>query len=317
MRRNNLKLIILFILALSLTAAYIFVNLGPVWEYVLPRRTLKIVAIVVTGAVIAFSTVIFQTITNNRILTPSIIGLDSLYMLIQTFLIFVFGSMNFVVTDKNFNFVLSVGLMILFAGLLYKFLFKGEGQNIYILLLVGIICGTFFGSITDFMQVLIDPNEFLIVQDRMFASFNNVNTDLLIVSILFIVLAGLYFARFYKYLDVLSLGKEQAINLGVDYDYVVKRLLIIVAVLISVATALVGPITFLGLLVANIAHQFLNTYRHSYLLTGSILISIVALVGGQFLVERIFTFSTTISVIINFIGGVYFIYLLLKESKKW
>ncbi|MDF1510738.1 iron chelate uptake ABC transporter family permease subunit [Robertmurraya sp. DFI.2.37] len=317
MRRNNIKLIILFILALSLTTAYIFVNLGPVWEYVLPRRTLKIVAIVVTGAVIAFSTVIFQTITNNRILTPSIIGLDSLYMLIQTFLIFVFGSMNFVVVDKNFNFVLSVGLMILFAGLLYKFLFKGEGQNIYILLLVGIICGTFFGSITDFMQVLIDPNEFMIVQDRMFASFNNVNTDLLIVSILFIVLAGLYFARFYKYLDVLSLGKEQAINLGVDYDYVVKRLLIIVAVLISVATALVGPITFLGLLVANIAHQFLNTYRHSYLLTGSILISVVALVGGQFLVERVFTFSTTISVIINFIGGVYFIYLLLKESKKW
>lgn len=317
MRSNNIKLIILTVLALILTVAYIFYDLGSAWEYVLPRRTMKIIAIVVTGAVIAFSTMIFQTITNNRILTPSIIGLDSLYMLIQTFLVFVFGSMNLVVMDKNFNFVISVGLMVLFAGFLYKFLFKGEGQNIYVLLLVGIICGTFFGSLTDFMQVLIDPTEFMIVQDRMFASFNNVNTDLLLLATIFIILTAIYFARFYKYLDVLSLGKEQAINLGVDYDYVVKRLLIIIAVLVSVATALVGPITFLGLLVANIAHQFLNTYRHSYLLSGSILISIVALVGGQFLVERVFTFSTTISVIINFVGGVYFIYLLLKESKSW
>lgn len=317
MRSNNIKLIVLGILTLGLAAGYIFVDLGSAWAYVLPKRTLKIVAIVLTGAVIAFSTIIFQTITNNRILTPSIIGLDSLYMLIQTILVFVFGSMNLVVMDKNFNFVISVVLMVLFAGLLYRFLFKGEGRNIYVLLLVGIIFGTFFGSLTDFMQVLIDPNEFMIVQDRMFASFNNVNTDLLIISIVFIILVSIYFARFYKYLDVLALGKEQAINLGVDYDYVVKRLLIIIAVMVSVATALVGPITFLGLLVANIAHQFLNTYRHSYLLVGSVLISIVALVGGQFLVERVFTFSTTISVIINFIGGVYFIYLLLKESKSW
>ena len=118
-------------------------------------------------------------------------------------------------------------------------------------------------------------------------------------------------------MDVLSLGREQAINLGVDYDAVVKRLLFIVAVLVSVATALVGPITFLGLLVANVAHQVFNTYRHSYLISGAILISVVALVGGQLIVERIFTFSTPLAVIINFIGGVYFIYLLLKESKSW
>lgn len=127
----------------------------------------------------------------------------------------------------------------------------------------------------------------------------------------------MYFFRLYKYLDVLSLGREQAINLGVEYDYVVRRLLVVVAILISVATALVGPITFLGLLVVNVAHEFLKTYRHSYLIIGSIFISVIALVGGQLLVERVFTFSTTLSVIINFIGGIYFIYLLLKENKSW
>lgn len=116
---------------------------------------------------------------------------------------------------------------------------------------------------------------------------------------------------------MLSLGKEQAVNLGVDYDFIVKRLLVLVAVLVSISTALVGPITFLGLLVANLAHEFMRTYRHTYLIAGSMLISVIALVGGQLIVERVFTFSTTLSVIINFIGGSYFFYLLLKENRAW
>ncbi|MDV2582987.1 iron chelate uptake ABC transporter family permease subunit [Alkalibacillus haloalkaliphilus] len=312
---NKTKLIILAAIALLLTTLFLFWNLGEHWDYVLPRRTMKILAIILTGSAIAFSTVIFQTVTNNRILTPSIIGLDSLYLLIQTGLIFVFGSTHLTIVNQYFNFFLSVGLMIVFALLLYRFLFKREGQNIYFLLLVGLILGTFFSSLSEFMQVLIDPNEFQVVQDQMFASFNNVNTDLFYIALAGMVVTALYFLKFARYLDVLSLGKDQAINLGVDYDYVVKQIFIIVAILISIATVLVGPITFLGLLVANVAYEFLKTYRHRELIIGAMLISVIALVGGQFIVERVFTFSTTISVIINFVGGVYFIYLLLKESR--
>lgn len=314
---HKTKTVLLGIISIVLILLFLFTNLGSNISYILPRRTLKIIAIVLTGAAIAFSTVIFQTITNNRILTPSILGLDSLYLLTQTVLVFAFGSTTLSLMGKQVNFFLSVSLMVLFAGILYKVLFQGEGRNIYFLLLIGLIFGTFFQSLTSFMQVLIDPNEFLIVQDKMFASFNNVNTDILIIAIIIIIITTLYFLKLYKYLDVLSLGREQAINLGVDYDYVVKRLLVVVAILISVATALVGPITFLGLLVVNVAHEFLKTYRHSYLIIGSIFISIIALVGGQLLVERVFTFQTTLSVIINFIGGVYFIYLLLKENQSW
>ena len=207
--------------------------------------------------------------------------------------------------------------MIVFSLILYQFLFKGENNNIYFLLLIGMILGTFFSSFTDFMQVLIDPNEFSIAQDRMFASINNVNTDLVFLSVIIIILVMLYFIRLYKYLDVLALGKDDAINLGVPYNYVVKRLLVVVAILISVSTALIGPITFLGLLVVNVAYELMKTYRHFYIILGSVFISIIALLGGQFLVEKVFSFSTPISVIINFVGGVYFIYLLLKENKSW
>lgn len=311
------KMILLVVAALALVVLFLFQHLVGNWEYVLSRRFTKVLSIMLTGGAIAFSTVVFQTLSNNRILTPGIIGLDALYLLVQTFLVFVFGSAGLVALDPQVHFVWSVGIMMLFAGLLYRFLFRREEQNIYFLLLIGIIFGTLFGSLSTFMQVLMDPNEFLVVQDRMFASFNNVNTDLLYIAMVTMLLASAYGLRFSKYLDVLSLGREHALNLGIAYERVVKRLLMVIAVLISVSTALVGPVTFLGLLVANVAYQFLGTYRHRFLIPGAMLISIIALAGGQWVVERVFAFSTTLSVIINFVGGVYFIYLLLKESRSW
>ncbi|MDO7485250.1 iron chelate uptake ABC transporter family permease subunit [Peribacillus frigoritolerans] len=313
---NKSRIIILAFVAAALTAGYIFWDLGPNWDYALPRRVIKIIAIIVVGCAIAFSTVIFQTVTNNKILTPSILGLDSMYMLIQTGVIFIFGSTHIMIMNKNLNFLITLAAMLIFASLLFKFMFK-ENRNIYFLLLIGIIFGTLFGSMSSFMQVLIDPNEFQIIQNKMFASFNNVNTDLLTLAIILMIAAMIYFMRFLKYLDVMSLGRDQAINLGVDYDFVTKRVLIVVTVLISISTALIGPITFLGLLVANVAYQFIKSYQHKHIIPGAMLISVIALVGGQFIVERIFTFSTTLSVIINFVGGVYFIYLLLKENKSW
>ncbi|MBO0997750.1 iron chelate uptake ABC transporter family permease subunit [Bacillus sp. SD075] len=313
---NKSRIIILAVLAAALTAGYIFWDLGPNWDYALPRRVIKIIAIIVVGCAIAFSTVIFQTVTNNKILTPSILGLDSMYMLIQTGVIFLFGSTHIMIMNKNLNFLITLAAMLIFSSLLFKFMFK-KNRNIYFLLLIGIIFGTLFGSMSSFMQVLIDPNEFQIIQNKMFASFNNVNTELLTLAIILMIAAMIYFMRFLKYLDVMSLGRDQAINLGVDYDFVTKRVLIVVTVLISISTAVIGPITFLGLLVANVAYQFIKSYRHKHIIPGAMLISVIALVGGQFIVERVFTFTTTLSVIINFVGGVYFIYLLLKENKSW
>lgn len=179
---HKAKIGALAIVSAMLIALFLFLNAGDNWDYILPRRIYKVLAIMLTGASIAFATVVFQTITNNRILTPSVLGLDSLYMLIQTVIIFAFGSANLTIANKQINFLLSVGLMILFMGVFYKILFKREGQTIYFLLLVGLIFGTLFNSLSSFMQVLIDPNEFLIVQDKMFASFNNIHTDLLIIT---------------------------------------------------------------------------------------------------------------------------------------
>lgn len=285
------------------------------WVFALSRRAVVMASVVVIAVATGAATVIFQTLTHNRILTPSVIGLDSLYVLMQTAVVFVLGATSTTWTDAMVHFVLSAGLLALFAGLLYQRLFRSERYNIYFILLIGLIAGTFFQSLSSFLQMVIDPNEFLVAQGRMFASFNNVSTNVLGVAVGAIVLVGLYVRPYLRFLDVLALGREHAINLGVDYNRIVQRLWTAVILLTAVATALVGPITFLGLLAVNVAHQVVMDYRHSVLMVGTIVISIGMLAVGLLLVERLLAFAFPVSVIVNFIGGAYFLYLVLKESQ--
>ncbi|MGL4911529.1 MAG: iron chelate uptake ABC transporter family permease subunit [Romboutsia sp.] len=310
---------ILYILGVMITIFSVLflisgVNLNH-FDYAMSQRIPKLVAIVLTGGCIAFSSMIFQTITNNNILTPSVLGLDSLYVLVQTLIVFSVGVESQFITNKSSNFLLSVTVMVIASFILYKKLFEKSGNNIFFLLLIGMIFGTLFKSMSTFMQVVIDPNEYATLQNSLYASFGNVNTEILLIAAVLLIAIVPFIYDDLKYLDVIGLGKDHAINLGVDYDKVVKKMIVVVSILVSISTALVGPITFLGLIVVNVTKQMLKTYKHIYLISASILVSILTLVSGQFLVERVFNFNTTISVIINFIGGVYFIYLLLKESK--
>lgn len=315
----NLKSKLYILGALIVIFSALFLTVGVNFDhidYAMSQRIPKLIEIVITGGCIAFSSIIFQTITNNNILTPSVLGLDSLYVLIQTVIVFLLGVESSFITNKSSNFLLSSSLMILASFVLYKKLFERSNNNVFFLLLVGMIFGTLFKSMSTFMQVVIDPNEYAALQNSLYASFSNVNTEILMMSVIMIIAIIPFIYDELKMLDVISLGKDHAINLGVNYDKAVKKLIIVVAMLVSISTALVGPITFLGLLVVNVAKQLFKTYKHTYLISASILISILTLVVGQFLVERVFTFTTTISVIINFIGGLYFIYLLLKENKN-
>lgn len=313
---NKNKLFVLLIVFVFLTSLYLTIGLNEAnWNYALSRRIPKTIAIIVTAFSIAFSTVVFQTITNNRILTPSVLGLDSLYLLVQTTIVFILGSRTLDIIDARTNFIISILIMMMFSIIIYKFLFKKEGRNIYFLLLVGMVFSTLFQSTSSFMQMLIDPNEFSIVQNNMFASFNNINTNLLGFSSAIFLSSALYSIPHIYKMDVMSLGKEHAINLGIDYNSMVKKMLFVTIVMISVSTALIGPITFLGLLVVNLSREIIDTYEHKYLIIASMIISGISLIGGQLIVERLFNYSTPISVIINLIGGIYFIWLLLKEKK--
>ncbi len=316
MQKNSVKLIILAVIAIACMALFAFYNIQGGFSYAFPKRVERLAAMVMTGTAIAYATVIFQTITHNRLLTPSVMGIDSMYEVVQTVIYFTAGSASIFVVSRYLNFGVAIIAMVIFALILYRFLFRADKYPIFLLLLAGMIIGTFLGSLVTFMQVIIDPVEYESLQARLFASFMNVKTELLLIAIVILSAAFIYGYRLLRDLDVVSLGRDNAINLGVSYDKIVLKVLILSSILIATSTALVGPVTFLGLIVANLAYQYLATYKHSILIIGASLISIIALVGGQFLVQHVFQLNTTISVVINFVGGIYFIYLLLKESRK-
>lgn len=308
------KILILAFLTLIMALVFIFAGLKDFDEYALKNRFLQIAAIVIVAICIAVSTVIFQTLCNNKILTPAIIGLDSLYMLLQSALIFSLGSANLSIYKNDINFLITLACMVVFSLGLYKILFSSD-KSIYLIMLLGLIFGTLFSTLSSFFEILIDPDEFMVIQGRMFASFDNVAFDVLALAYIVTLLSFVWIFRYMKFLDPLSLGKDLSINLGINYQKISKHLMIIIAILTSISTALVGPITFLGLLVVNITYELFKSSKHSILLLACVLISILALLGGVFFVSRVFDYNTTISVIINFLGGIYFIYLVLKGNK--
>ena len=209
----------------------------------------------------------------------------------------------------NFCDVNCDGLIFIIA---FEGMFKLGHFSVYFILLVGVILGTFFRSITSFIQLIMDPESFLAVQSAMFASFEASNSRLVLVSTCLLLVLIIITVIMRPYLDVLLLGRAQAINLGVSYESMTRLLLILVALLVSISTALVGPVTFLGLLTVNLAHELMKTYEHKYILRDDINCWI-SLFMAQWVVENLFEATTEFSLIIDLIGGSYFIYLLVKR----
>ncbi|KUF38250.1 iron chelate uptake ABC transporter family permease subunit [Myroides marinus] len=312
---KNKAITVLAVVLILFIAIYMFTFTGTKLDYVLPRRGYKVAAMILISFAIGYSSIIFQTISANRILTPSIMGFDSFYLLLQSLLVFAYGDKTFQILTSEKNFAISVVLMLGFSLVMYYAVFKRESKSMYLLLLVGLLMGTLFRSFSSFISMLIDPNEFLMIQSAMFASFDKINLNLLGISAVLLIVSMIAGSRYFRQLDVLSLGRENAISLGVDYHKVIKANLLIISVMVAISTALVGPITFLGILVANLTYELVKSSKHSQMVLACCLLTSVTVIGGQYLVEHLFNMSTTISIIINFVGGVYFIYLLLKSNK--
>jgi iron complex transport system permease protein len=317
-RRTRTIAVFVVLGLLVAAAATAFMTLGAQgrWDFVLPFRGKKLLALILVAYAIAVSTVLFQTVVNNRILTPSIMGFDALYVLIQTVLMFSLGATRVVGLDPRLMFLVEVAALVLFAGILFRWLFSGATRSIHLLMLVGIVFGVFFRSLSGFLQRVIDPNDFVVLQDRLFASFNTVDASLLGLAAVLIALASLVSLRMLAVYDVLALGRETAINLGVEHKRAVTITLGVVTTLVAVSTALVGPVTFFGLLVANLAYLLLPTARHALVLPAAILVAILALVGGQVILERVFAFDTALSIIIEFVGGLFFIFLVVRGTAR-
>ncbi|WP_272660186.1 iron chelate uptake ABC transporter family permease subunit, partial [Providencia sp. PROV112] len=142
------------LLALSLLSIvlYMTVNLGSNLAYILPHRGYIVLTMIVVAFSAGVSTVLFQTIANNKILTPSIMGLEALFVLLQTIFIFYSESFPSSWLLNIGKFLLESTLLVLFSVLLYRWLFVSVKMNINLVLMVGIILGTLFRSVATLLQ---------------------------------------------------------------------------------------------------------------------------------------------------------------------
>jgi iron complex transport system permease protein len=318
-RKNIIKLIVIALIAIIIVAAFLFIGVKfhnhKLLRYAMKLRIPKVIAMIITAFAIGAATIIFQSVINNTIVTPCLLGMNALYTFIHTSVVFVLGSGSILFTNDNLSFLVDLVLMGIIATVVYSWLFKMTGHNVLYVLLVGTVLTSFFSSIQSTLTRVMDPNEYDTLLTSLVASFSNINSGIIIFSVIILALIVVIFRKELALLDVITLGKEQAINLGVNYDRCIRRLLLAVTLCIAVATAMVGPISFLGLIIANISRQLLKTYRHTQLIAGAALMGVIALIGGQFIVERVFVYSIPISVFITVAGGIYFLYLILKGSR--
>lgn len=314
-KANTRSFMILALLVVGVCAAYLLINAYPekpkLFQYILSRRIPTLVVMMISAFAIGCASLVFQSIINNRIVTPCLLGMNSMYTLVHTAVVFVAGSGSVLATNSNLSFAVDLLVMSVSATFVYSYMFKKTGNNVLYVLLIGTVLSSFFGSIQSTMIRVMDPNEYDALLTTLVADFNNINVEVIVFSLMILTGLTLFLWKDLMLLDVITLGKDQAINLGVDYDRTVRRLLLGVVLCIAVATAMVGPISFLGLMIANLARQLLKTHKHSQLIVGAALVGMLAMIAGQLVSQHVFHYAVPISTFITIGGGVYFLYLLL------
>ncbi|MBD8472868.1 iron chelate uptake ABC transporter family permease subunit [Pseudomonas sp. CFBP 8770] len=302
----------LWLSVLALAVGFVLLGSGMDFAYVIPRRLIRLAAMVIAGVCIAYSSVIFQTIVGNRILTPAVMGYESIYLLFQALLILCLGTHSLVVLGRGGNALLSIVLMLGYSWLIHRWLFRDGRNNVYLLLLLGLVLSMVMTTFTQFIQLKISPGEFSILQGFSYASFNRARLDQVIYGGVLVVGACLLVHRTLPVLDVLALGRDQAVSLGVDYAPSVRLQLALIAVLVAVSTSLVGPTAFMGVIVANISYALARTARHRATLPTACGVAIGVFIVAQYLVEQLFNYNTSVSILINLVCGVYFLTLMIR-----
>lgn len=316
-RRLKTSMVVLAGLVLLFIGLYQFAFVNPkFFAYAMGLRLPRLAVILIAGFAISAAAIVFQTIIRNTIVTPCLLGMNSLYLLIHTAVVFFLGSGSLFAVNPVYAFAADVIVMGFVAGFIYYTIFQKTGGNVLYVLLIGTVLSTFFSSMQNSLTRIMDPNEYDALLNTLTASFTNVNAACIIPGALLLAAIAWWLRKDLAILDVISLGREQAVSLGVDYERTLRRLMVGIALYIAVATALVGPLSFLGLITANVARQLFTTYRHTWLIAGSACVGMLILTAGQFVVEHVMVYAVPVSVFVTIGGGIYFLYLVLTAGKR-
>lgn len=271
----------------------------------LASRLPRLTSIIIAGIGMSISGLIMQQLSRNKFVSPTTAGtMDSAKLGILVSLI-LFTSVS-PLQKMIIAFVFAMAGTFIFMRILEKIRFK---DTIFIPL-VGLMFGNIISSVTTFFAYKYDliQNISAWLQGD-FSMIVKGQYELIYISIPLLVIAYLFANKF----TVAGMGEEFAVNLGLNYRWVVNIGLIIVALISAVVILTVGMIPFLGLIIPNIVSIYQgdhlkNSLSHTALL-GAVFVLFCDILGRVI----IYPYEIPISLTVGVIGSGIFIYLLIRR----
>ncbi|QKF78172.1 FecCD family ABC transporter permease [Arcobacter defluvii] len=270
----------------------------------------RIVGAILIGASLAISGVAFQSMFRNPLVSPGILGVLSGAS---------FGAALGMIFFKDFLFIQAssfiFGILAVFIALFIS-MFNKQNQ-IILLILGGVVSSAFFSSLLSITKYMADPYDQLpaIVYWLMGSLALIDKHTIYIVTIP--ILLGIFLMIFLsKYLNILSLGDEEARSLGINVK-LIRFVIILIATFISAFTVvLAGMIGWVGLVIPHIARLLFGS-------NNMIIVPISALLGGIYLLiidnisRTLFSVEIPIGILTSLIGIPFFAYALKNVKKGW
>ncbi|VIF73093.1 ABC transporter ferrichrome-specific permease [Clostridioides difficile] len=279
-------------------------------------RLPRIVIALLVGSALSTAGVILQGVTKNDLADSGILGINSgaaLFVVVYIYL------MNGNVYEGMSNLTVFTMPIVALVGalfgafLIYSLAWKG-GINSSRLLLIGIGVNIAFTSILTIFQLKFTTQEFNRVMAWTSGSIWGTSWKYVIAVLPFIVIfMGITIYKS-KYIDVLNLGDEVSISLGVDVEKQRRRLIIYAVILSGVSTAVAGSISFLGLIAPHIGRKIIGP-KHKRLIPVSALIGTLLLLIADTISRNLLApIEIPVGIVVSIIGVPYFIYLMLVND---
>lgn len=274
-------------------------------DFRLPRLIIGIIA----GSGLAISGLLMQTLFNNPLAGPYILGINSgasLFAAISIMTGVSFFSSQFGTISSALLGAFIFGLIILGFSLLIR--------SKVSLLLIGVMLGSFSGALITVIQSMSDAFQLKKFTIWTMGSLQQVNFEDFPIILLFYVLALILLIFTIKPLNAIVIGEEQAAILGVRVKVVRIVLIFITAILTGLITAYCGPIAFVGLAVPNLVKLLFKTQNHKMLILGSFVFGILFLLLSDWLVQLLWSdIHLPLNAVTSLIGAPFVILIILKK----
>ena len=315
MKKRYLFIILIILSIISLFVGVTNISVNDILSFnidkiqiLLISRLPRLIAIIVAGVGLSISGLIMQQISKNKFVSPTTAATADFAKLGILFCIMIIPGAT-IMQKMIISFIFAGLGTILFMKMIKAIKIK----NIIFVPLIGMMLGKIIGSITTFFAYKYDlvQNISSWMEGDM-SLIMKVSYELLYLSIPMVIIAFLYANKF----TIVGMGEDFAINLGVNYNFVVNVGLAIVSLICAVTIITVGNIPFLGLIIPNIISLYSGdnlkkTLYHTALLGPIFLLACDIL--GRFI---IFPFEMSISLTVGVIGSIIFLYMIIRGSKN-